>query len=90
MSIIQHFFFVFREKADKLVNGNGKLEEIIACSHEIAASTAQLVASSNAKADRESKNRKALMQAKTNVTNSTGELVASAKSFIQVVDEESN
>ena len=29
------------------MNGNGKLEEIIVCSNEIAASTAQLVVSSN-------------------------------------------
>ncbi len=36
-----------RENADKLVNGNGKLEEIIVCSNEIAASTAQLVVASN-------------------------------------------
>ena len=27
-----------RENADKLVNGNGKLEEIIVCSNEIAVS----------------------------------------------------
>ena len=77
------------EKADKLVNGNGKLEEIIVCSNEIAASTAQLVVASNVKADRESKNRKALMEAKSGVSNATGELVASAKSFSQIVDDES-
>jgi huntingtin interacting protein 1 len=71
------------------VNGNGKLEEIIVCSNEIAASTAQLVVASNVKADRESKNRKALMEAKTNVSSATGELVASAKSFSQIVDDES-
>jgi huntingtin interacting protein 1 len=35
------------EKADLFVNGNGKLEEIIVCSNEIAASTAQLVVASN-------------------------------------------
>ena len=39
--------FFFSEKADKLVNGNGKLEEIIVASNEISASTAQLVVSSN-------------------------------------------
>ena len=36
----------FRESADRVVSHNGKYEELIACSHEIAASTAQLVASS--------------------------------------------
>ncbi len=30
-----------------MVNGDGKLEEIIVCSNEIAASTAQLVVASN-------------------------------------------
>ncbi len=59
------------------------------CSNEIAASTAQLVVASNVKADRESKNRKALMEAKTRVSSATGELVASAKSFSQIVDDES-
>jgi hypothetical protein len=38
---------VLIEKTDKFVNGNGKLEEIIVSSNEIAASTAQLVVASN-------------------------------------------
>jgi hypothetical protein len=37
----------FSEFADRLLSGNGKFEEIIACSQEIAAATAQLVAASN-------------------------------------------
>lgn len=39
----------FSESADHLLSGTGKFEEIIACSQEIAASTAQLVAASNVK-----------------------------------------
>ena len=78
------------EKADKLVNGDGKLEEIIVCSNEIAASTAQLVVASNVKADRESKNRIALVEAKKNVSNATAGLVASAKSCSQIIDDQSN
>lgn len=35
-----------RESADKVVLHTGKYEELIVCSHEIAASTAQLVAAS--------------------------------------------
>lgn len=35
-----------REAADKVVLHMGKYEELIVCSHEIAASTAQLVAAS--------------------------------------------
>lgn len=65
------------------------MEEIIVASNEIAASTAQLVVASNVKADRESKNRKALMEAKTNVSNATAGLVASAKSCIQIFEEKS-
>lgn len=65
------------------------MEEIIVASNEIAASTAQLVVASNVKADRESKNRRALMEAKTNVSNATAGLVASAKSCIQIFEEKS-
>lgn len=35
-----------RDAADLVVQGNGKFEELMVCSHEIAASTAQLVAAS--------------------------------------------
>lgn len=38
-----------RESADKVVLHTGKYEELIVCSHEIAASTAQLVAASKVK-----------------------------------------
>ena len=78
------------DKTDKLVNGDGSLEEIIVCSNEIAASTAQLVVSSNVKANRESQNRIALIDAKTNVSNATANLVATAKSCSQIIDDKSN
>ena len=77
------------EKADKLVNGNGKLEEIIVCSNEIAASTAQLVVSSNVKADRESPKLYALIEAKNSVSTATAGLIASARSYLQVTDDQS-
>ena len=35
-----------RDAADLVVQGKGKYEELMVCSHEIAASTAQLVAAS--------------------------------------------
>lgn len=38
--------FAVRDSADRVVGENGRYEELIACSHEIAASTAQLVAAS--------------------------------------------
>lgn len=37
---------MFRDSADRVVGEKGTYEELIACSHEIAASTAQLVAAS--------------------------------------------
>lgn len=40
---------VCRESADRVVLHMGKYEELIVCSHEIAASTAQLVAASKVK-----------------------------------------
>lgn len=43
------FLSFFSESADHLLAGDGKFEEIIACSQEIAAATAQLVAASNVK-----------------------------------------
>lgn len=40
------FLLPFRDSADRVVSENGQYEELIASSHEIAASTAQLVAAS--------------------------------------------
>ena len=40
------YLLLHRESADKVVLHTGKYEELIVCSHEIAASTAQLVAAS--------------------------------------------
>ncbi|KAF3850784.1 hypothetical protein F7725_012556 [Dissostichus mawsoni] len=55
------------ESADKVVLHTGKYEELIVCSHEIAASTAQLVAASKVKAGRGSKRLSALQQASRHV-----------------------
>lgn len=38
--------FPLRDSADRVIGENGRYEELIASSHEIAASTAQLVAAS--------------------------------------------
>lgn len=42
------------------------------------------------KADRDSVNRRALIEAKNNVSSATGDLVASAKSFLKNIDDQSN
>ncbi|KAJ3604835.1 hypothetical protein NHX12_026887 [Muraenolepis orangiensis] len=67
------------ESADRVVSADGKYEEIIACSHEIAASTAQLVASSKVKADRNNKKLVTLQQASRHVNDMTAVVVTSTK-----------
>lgn len=61
----------------------------MACAHEIAASTAQLVVSSKVKAERESKNLAALSSASKVVSQATANVVASAKSAAQIVEDQS-
>uniref|UniRef100_A0A3B5BIX3 Huntingtin interacting protein 1 related n=1 Tax=Stegastes partitus TaxID=144197 RepID=A0A3B5BIX3_9TELE len=67
------------ESADKVVLHTGKYEELIVCSHEIAASTAQLVAASKVKADRNSKKLTVLQQASRHVNEMAANVVASTK-----------
>lgn len=68
------------DAADQVVQGKGKFEELMVCSHEIAASTAQLVAASKVKADKGSSNLGRLQQASKGVTQATAGVVASTKS----------
>ncbi|XP_051962602.1 huntingtin-interacting protein 1-like isoform X2 [Xyrauchen texanus] len=68
------------DAADQVVQGKGKFEELMVCSHEIAASTAQLVAASKVKADKDSANLTRLRQASKGVTQATAGVVASTKS----------
>ena len=49
-----------RESADKVVKRTGKFEELVVASHDIAASTAQLVAASRVKARPKSEKLKSL------------------------------
>lgn len=51
---------IFRDAADKVVQGTGKFEELVVSSHDIAASTAQLVAASRVKARPKSEKLKSL------------------------------
>ncbi|XP_052396723.1 huntingtin-interacting protein 1-related protein [Carassius gibelio] len=68
------------ESADKVVTDKGKYEELIVCSHEIAASTAQLVAASKVKADRGNKRLQTLQQASRHVNDMAAVVVSSTKS----------
>uniref|UniRef100_A0A3P8WZN1 Huntingtin-interacting protein 1-related protein n=1 Tax=Cynoglossus semilaevis TaxID=244447 RepID=A0A3P8WZN1_CYNSE len=75
------------DAADLVVQGKGKFEELMVCSHEIAASTAQLVAASKVKADKDSANLRRLQQASRGVTQATATVVASTKSGKSQIEE---
>uniref|UniRef100_A0A1A7WMG8 Huntingtin-interacting protein 1-related protein n=1 Tax=Iconisemion striatum TaxID=60296 RepID=A0A1A7WMG8_9TELE len=78
---------VMVDAADLVVQGKGKFEELMVCSHEIAASTAQLVAASKVKADKDSSNLRRLQQASRGVTQATAAVVASTKSGKSQIEE---
>ena len=69
------------------MKGEGKFEELVVCSQEIAASTTQLVVASKVKAERGSEALQQLGVASKGVTEATGKVVASAKSGAQMIDE---
>nr|XP_020506361.1 huntingtin-interacting protein 1-related protein isoform X1 [Labrus bergylta] len=75
------------ESADKVVLHTGKYEELIVCSHEIAASTAQLVAASKVKADRNSKKLTSLQQASRHVNEMAANVVASTRTGQEHLEE---
>ncbi|XP_051924685.1 huntingtin interacting protein 1 related b [Hippocampus zosterae] len=75
------------ESADKVVLHTGKYEELIVCSHEIAASTAQLVAASKVKADRHSKRLTVLQQASRLVNEMAAKVVGSTRTGQEDLDD---
>uniref|UniRef100_A0A8C2EIZ5 Huntingtin interacting protein 1 related a n=1 Tax=Cyprinus carpio TaxID=7962 RepID=A0A8C2EIZ5_CYPCA len=77
------------ESADKVVTDRGKYEELIVCSHEIAASTAQLVAASKVKADRGNKKLQTLQQASRHVNDMAAVVVSSTKSGQMQIENKS-
>lgn len=72
-----------------MVSGEGKFEELIVCSNEIAASTAQLVVASKVKADRKSLCLQELSGASKGVTQCTGKVVGAAREGSQIIEEQS-
>ncbi|XP_045073556.1 huntingtin-interacting protein 1-like isoform X2 [Coregonus clupeaformis] len=78
---------VMVDAADLVVQGKGKYEELMVCSHEIAASTAQLVAASKVKADKDNANLGRLKLASKGVTQATAGVVASTKSGKSQIQE---
>ncbi|XP_048374832.1 huntingtin-interacting protein 1 [Sphaerodactylus townsendi] len=81
---------VMVDAADLVVQGKGKFEELMVCSHEIAASTAQLVAASKVKADKDSSNLSKLQVASRAVNQATAEVVASTKSGKSQIEEKAD
>ncbi|KAM9583382.1 huntingtin-interacting protein 1 isoform 2-T2 [Trichechus inunguis] len=81
---------VMVDAADLVVQGRGKFEELMVCSHEIAASTAQLVAASKVKADKDSLNLAQLQQASRGVSQATAGVVASTISGKSQIEETDN
>ncbi|KAL1768847.1 huntingtin-interacting protein 1 isoform X1 [Sigmodon hispidus] len=75
------------DAADLVVQGKGKFEELMVCSHEIAASTAQLVAASKVKANKGSSNLTQLQQASRGVNQATAAVVASTISGKSQIEE---
>ncbi|XP_070076437.1 huntingtin-interacting protein 1-related protein isoform X1 [Equus caballus] len=75
------------ESADKVVLHTGKYEELIVCSHEIAASTAQLVAASKVKADKHSPHLSRLQECSRTVNEMAANVVASTKSGQEQIEE---
>ncbi|XP_070625570.1 huntingtin-interacting protein 1-related protein isoform X6 [Bos indicus] len=75
------------ESADKVVLHTGKYEELIVCSHEIAASTAQLVAASKVKADKHSPHLSRLQECSRTVNEMAANVVASTKSGQEQVED---
>ncbi|KAJ8415552.1 hypothetical protein AAFF_G00425320 [Aldrovandia affinis] len=75
------------ESADKVVLHTGKYEELIVCSHEIAASTAQLVAASKVKADRSSQRLSTLQQASRHVNEMAANVMASTRTGQEQIEE---
>uniref|UniRef100_A0A8B9FFL4 Huntingtin-interacting protein 1 n=1 Tax=Amazona collaria TaxID=241587 RepID=A0A8B9FFL4_9PSIT len=78
---------VMVDAADLVVQGKGTFEEMMVCSREIAASTAQLVAASKVKADKDSANLCKLQQASRGVNQATASVVASTKAGKSQVEE---
>ena len=79
---------VSREAADKVVRGEGKFEELIVCSQEIAASTAQLVVSSRVKSKRDSTTLRKVQEASKGVSSATGNVIASVKTGSQIIEDQ--
>ncbi|CAH3021035.1 unnamed protein product [Porites evermanni] len=81
------FYIDDADSADKVVQGQGKFEEIVVASNEITASTVQLVAASRVKARQASTALSGLQGASRNVVESAAGVVASAKTGAEMIED---
>lgn len=75
------------ETADKIIRGNGKFEELMAASQEIAAACAQLVVASRVKANSASENLAKLSKSSKLVLQATGNVIATTKHCNKLIEE---
>ncbi|XP_029111392.1 huntingtin-interacting protein 1-like isoform X1 [Scleropages formosus] len=78
---------VMVDAAEEALRGRGGFERLMVSSREIAAGTAQLVAASKVKADRDSANLARLQRASRGVTQAAAGVVASTKSAKTQIEE---
>lgn len=75
------------DTADNIIRGNGKFEQLMAASQEIAAACAQLVVSSRVKANSGSENLAKLSKSSKLVLQATGNVIATTKHCSKLIDE---
>lgn len=88
MNFTEHVVLRRRTSADEAVGASGQVEGVSAAAHEVAGSTAQLVAASRARAPPESPALARLTQASRSVAAATGALVAAVKAGSALVLEQ--
>jgi len=75
------------DTAEKIIRGNGKFEELMAASQEIAAACAQLVVASRVKANSSSENLAKLSKSSKLVLSATGNVIATTKHCSKLIEE---
>ena len=78
------------DAADAAVSGNGKFEEIIAASQEIAGSTAQMVLASRVKAKKDSKKMASLSSTSKIIGEATARVIATCRAVASQLVEKEN
>lgn len=78
------------ESANDVINGEGKFEELMAASQEIAGSTAQMVIASKVKARSDSNNLQSLKSSSKVVAEATAQVIATCRTINNAGNAEEN